>query len=123
MYIISIDNYSINNSDNANTNSSSRSDSIAAYIQPNNNAHIFINCTTALHVTHYYPPASSWAGYEDGVEAMDAGERERAIAELCAYVGRCQQHALLPLKEVHSAMEALRLLVATRGTCAVVRQE
>ncbi|KAF2368625.1 SET domain [Trinorchestia longiramus] len=58
--------------------------------------------------------------YVSGKREMDAGAREAAVSDLLQYVTLAQRHAALPLKDVHLALEALRLLVAARGTCALV---
>ncbi|XP_042892381.1 SET and MYND domain-containing protein 4-like [Penaeus japonicus] len=58
--------------------------------------------------------------YVAGCKSMDEGKREEAINSFCQYVDSVTQHLVPPLRELHLAVQSLRLLVAARGTIHTV---
>jgi len=52
---------------------------------------------------------------------MDAGKREEAIADYISFITLCEDTLVLPYRDYHLAIQALRLLVATRGTTCLIK--
>lgn len=54
--------------------------------------------------------------YVAGCKNLDEGKREEAIASFCQYTDLITQYLAPPFRELHLAVQSLRLLVAARGT-------